>query len=346
MPPQGFLNDGGRNDWEPGGLLPSDDFAWNETADTINAPFHYMNVDVQNPPEAFHSSVQNGRDRPGPSLSNATSNAYIDVNHPHQSFNFDFYQGQPQPDGQVAAHINHSIANTYLASADDWASLVHSVPAPPNPFSASSPDPALARHGKHTSNKSYATETVVRPTELAKVTPKSSNARRRTAPTRSSESAVAVNSRANSMSSSKDTTQQGQPSDKRVAQEQSSKPSPLRPMVTIPRSVHQEEDAQKGLLAPQTRDASLAPSTHSVQSDRSGRSRLSFDFSRLDQLEDTLRTPGVLRAGQSQKDVQSLPDEKAFSIQIGSELFKLSGASIMSDGLSCPVRRSRWLELY
>ncbi|KAL9607407.1 MAG: hypothetical protein Q9167_007678 [Letrouitia subvulpina] len=340
MPPQGFLNDGGRNDWEPGGLLPSDDFAWNETADTINAPFNYLNVDVQNPPEVFHSSVQNGRDRPGPSLANATNNAYVDVNHPHQSFNFDFYQGQPQPDGQVAAHINHTIANTYLASADDWANLVHSVPGPPNPFSASSPDATLEKHGKQTINKSYATETAVRPTEPVKVTPKSSDAHRRTAHTRSNEAVTAINSRANSMSSSKDTIQQGQPSDKRIAQEQSSNPSPRRPMVTIPRSTHQEEDVHKGLLAPQTRDGSLAPSTHSVQSDKSGRSRLSFDFSRLDQLEDTLRTPGVLRAGQSQKDVHSLPDEKAFSIQIGSELFKLSGASIMSDGLSCPYNQS------
>ena len=46
-------------------------------------------------------------------------------------------------------------------------------------------------------------------------------------------------------------------------------------------------------------------------------------------------TPGVLRSRpgfESEDGQQALPHTKGFSIQIGSEVFKLSGASIMSDG--------------
>ena len=48
-----------------------------------------------------------------------------------------------------------------------------------------------------------------------------------------------------------------------------------------------------------------------------------------------IKTPGVLRAGDTllmRNGQSTLPPEKAFSIQIGWKLFRLSGASIMSDG--------------
>ena len=47
------------------------------------------------------------------------------------------------------------------------------------------------------------------------------------------------------------------------------------------------------------------------------------------------KTPGVLRTGEAalmRNGQPVLPMEKAFSIQIGWRLFRLSGASIMSDG--------------
>ncbi|KAL8901184.1 MAG: hypothetical protein Q9207_005330 [Kuettlingeria erythrocarpa] len=74
---------------------------------------------------------------------------------------------------------------------------------------------------------------------------------------------------------------------------------------------------------------SLASGTHSVQS------LSSFDFNRLDQLGESTAAPSVLRVGARSASSNSqprLPDEKGFSIQIGPEVFKLSGASIMSDG--------------
>ena len=48
-----------------------------------------------------------------------------------------------------------------------------------------------------------------------------------------------------------------------------------------------------------------------------------------------IKTPGVLRTGDTlltRNGQSTLPAEKAFSIQIGWRLFRLSGASIMSDG--------------
>ncbi|KAI4221725.1 MAG: hypothetical protein L6R36_006693 [Xanthoria steineri] len=101
----------------------------------------------------------------------------------------------------------------------------------------------------------------------------------------------------------------------------------------MPRSgLAQSEDVgQRGTLDPPRRDGSLTSSSRSVQS------LASYDFSKLDRLDDSLNTPGIVRSAasnSSQQDVRTLPDEKGFSIQIGSELFRLSGASIMSDAPS------------
>lgn len=44
-----------------------------------------------------------------------------------------------------------------------------------------------------------------------------------------------------------------------------------------------------------------------------------------------------LHGGDVHKIPQILPRERVFPIQIGGELFKLSGASLSSDGPSCPL---------
>lgn len=56
-----------------------------------------------------------------------------------------------------------------------------------------------------------------------------------------------------------------------------------------------------------------------------------------------LKTPGVLRTGDAallRNGQPTLPAEKAFAIQIGWRLFRLSGASIMSDGKSMQGKTS------
>lgn len=61
----------------------------------------------------------------------------------------------------------------------------------------------------------------------------------------------------------------------------------------------------------------------------------SSNTSRISENRGAGRTPGVLRTRQGEEmnnGQHTLPHAKGFSIQIGSENFKLSGASIMSDG--------------
>ncbi|KAL8768762.1 MAG: hypothetical protein Q9209_005050 [Squamulea sp. 1 TL-2023] len=105
-------------------------------------------------------------------------------------------------------------------------------------------------------------------------------------------------------------------------------PSNAMRMVPYSNLSQQEDGGQRETLEPPRQDDSFTSSSRSVQS------LASFDFSKVG-LDETIVTPGLVRSSASnasQRDLPSLPDEKGFSIQIGSELFKLSGASIMSDG--------------
>lgn len=93
--------------------------------------------------------------------------------------------------------------------------------------------------------------------------------------------------------------------------------------------ISQWDDERQKETPSHNKDGSLASSTQSAHSPSS------FGFSKLDRLGQSSIAPGILRLGPrsaSQNGQRSLPDEKGFSVQIGSELFKLSGASIMSDG--------------
>lgn len=92
--------------------------------------------------------------------------------------------------------------------------------------------------------------------------------------------------------------------------------------------VQRDDDGREETLS-KPKGGSLRSGTDSAHS------LSSLDFNRLDQLGESMAAPGVLRLGArsaSSNSQPSLPDEKGFSIQIGPEVFKLSGASIMSDG--------------
>ncbi|KAL8798527.1 MAG: hypothetical protein Q9182_006583 [Xanthomendoza sp. 2 TL-2023] len=109
-------------------------------------------------------------------------------------------------------------------------------------------------------------------------------------------------------------------------------------------SLSQGDSGQRDTMVPPRPDDSLTSSSRSVQSPSS------FDFSKLDQLEAVINAPGMVRSeasNPSQQDSSTLPDEKGFSIQVGSELFKLSGASIMSDGyLVTPMDGRHFVKLF
>jgi hypothetical protein len=86
------------------------------------------------------------------------------------------------------------------------------------------------------------------------------------------------------------------------------------------------------LLEAQLRRTSAAASRQKAPSDNGGPPRSTM-ISQPSGNQGVGRTPGIVR-GKSQTSIPSiLPAEKVFPIQIGSELFRLSGASISSDGL-------------
>ena len=98
----------------------------------------------------------------------------------------------------------------------------------------------------------------------------------------------------------------------------------------------------------ETRDGSEAPSaserarsdleTFTPEAIAVSRRQPSESSSMRNGYKSSARTPGVLRSGDPSlylNGKSALPAEKAFSIQIGWRLFKISGASIMSDGKHC-----------
>ena len=110
----------------------------------------------------------------------------------------------------------------------------------------------------------------------------------------------------------------------------------MKKMYTGSRTLEVDDDARR---VQSTRGGSLVSTT-------SGFSRGEYEFPKsevggddntnrfmIQENRGAGRTPGVLRNGQSADvDQFTLPPGKGFPIQIGSELFRLSGASIMSDG--------------
>ena len=124
------------------------------------------------------------------------------------------------------------------------------------------------------------------------------------------------------------------------------KGTPLARMVSVNTPERQREEDSRSQADLNTRGGSVISSA-------SAQSRAEHVYSRSDHLDDAFasgmprktenrevgKTPGVVRSRQGEEppDGQhALPNAKGFSIQIGSEVFKLSGASIMSDGQHAP----------
>lgn len=118
--------------------------------------------------------------------------------------------------------------------------------------------------------------------------------------------------------------------------------SPLarQPLPKAPFQPNEEEEARRIHMASAPRGGSLMSSaTGSIRGGdepESAGTEGNLRVAEIKMLENlgAGRTPGVLRTPQSgddQNEQFSLPPGKGFPIQIGSELFRLSGASIMSD---------------
>jgi hypothetical protein len=93
--------------------------------------------------------------------------------------------------------------------------------------------------------------------------------------------------------------------------------------------------------APPRNSNSLAKGSEEKGADSRGQKKKPSDVAGLDSAAAVFATGGVLRrrlaatstdGPDKNPSTTSLPAEKVFPIQIGSELFRLSGASISSDG--------------
>lgn len=97
------------------------------------------------------------------------------------------------------------------------------------------------------------------------------------------------------------------------------------------------DDAQGGSLVPSLSGA--ASDFENFTSEAVSGKQPAGTSSAANEQRAPIRTPGVLRttdAALLRNGQTTLPAEKAFAIQIGWRLYRLSGASIMSDGKPIP----------
>ena len=117
-------------------------------------------------------------------------------------------------------------------------------------------------------------------------------------------------------------------------------PAAKQTPVRTPIQPNEEEQARRIHMAAYTRGTSLASGTSTPSRERAGvkPARIDHGFgptgSNMAQNIHAAKAPGVMRTpnpAEGASDEFTLPLGKGFPIQIGSELFRLSGASIMSD---------------
>ncbi|KAL8719875.1 MAG: hypothetical protein Q9225_003172 [Loekoesia sp. 1 TL-2023] len=319
MPPRSFHGGGGGHSSDIDEFpLPSTSATWNPT--TIAVDF------------ASHHGARSGSTIVGPTAANRSDRdlapsvaSYINVTPP-----FDLYQGQQQQQQWILPTSAHTPAHTgtdqpYPGSG--WSGFPHSIPTPPGPSPHTPLSQSALRDEAAGSSSGNTMESATAVPHASRLTARAHHINRRKATTGSAmnpaEKTQAILSTGTSAENLSSKSRPGSSSGKKQC-----KPTP-KPEMARPGSSHREEDSQKETALPNPKDGSISSSTHSNQSGTS------FDFSRVDRLGDSSYAPGVLRLGQRSSSLHSqrtLPDEKGFSIQIGSELFKLSGASIMSDG--------------
>ncbi|KAL8992430.1 MAG: hypothetical protein Q9188_007584 [Gyalolechia gomerana] len=227
------------------------------------------------------------------------------------------YQGQQQ-------FIPTAIDQSYFGS--DWSGFPHSIRTPPDPSPSTPFSQSALRDGSGGSFNGSPTESATTLTYPPSLTPRTHNIHQREAAT-GSEANLGRSTGATTSTRGLDENLSPNPGRGSSVRKKQRKEVRERAM-TPSRSSQRGEDGRKGTPLTHKQDGSLS-------STQSNQSHASFDFSKVDRSGESSHAPGILRLGQRSSSLhgqRSLPDEKGFSIQIGSELFKLSGASIMSDG--------------
>lgn len=275
--------------------------------------------------------------------SGTARDAFLDAS---QQFNFDFHQVQPQPAVPVSEQARASTGSREVNTGGDWRSSFDST------------DSALGNinTGGDTSRRPVGGQTARRhhTASSSRISPTNSIASRSSLPStdadapRSAPSEHIVNhlaskpSNAVSMNSRfGQTPRTGQVVSNSKSAPGTSQFNTTKKMYTGTRTLEVDEDSRRGQAGQFTRGGSLVSSASGFSHGELDLPKFEVadeDNSRRSQTQENRgagRTPGVLRTGQgndTQNGQFTLPSGKGFPIQIGSELFRLSGASIMSDG--------------
>ncbi|KAL9601524.1 MAG: hypothetical protein Q9219_002476 [cf. Caloplaca sp. 3 TL-2023] len=302
-------------------LRPSTTAAWDLTSHVVDFASPHVGGQGQqglSRHESFDSAAANRPDRNlAPSGANYVS-PYYNGQQRHQS--------SAIPSTNAQSHY-HTETDQYFLGGD-WSNFPHSIPTPPDPSPVTPFSQSILQDGAEgsiTGNSLGLANTLAPSPDLtvqAHTIPEPEVTRHSKANTtkKAQKSASTSGSVVNPLSPSRQEGK-GRKEQRKVSHKSAMGPSGLSQRVA--------EDTSK--TTPPARKP--AGSLSSAHSDKSHTSRTSFDFAKVDRSGESSVIPGILRASQrnSSNGQRSLPDEKGFTIQIGPELFKLSGASIMSD---------------
>lgn len=334
--PQSGSNGGGGHSGDNEGNPFSPDQNWLLATSTPDSNFMFA-VDAETPSHSTGVSVvdHSGTARRG--------NAFRDAS---QQFVFDFHQVQLLPAVPASEQSRASVGSSLSNTGGDWRS------------SFGSTDSALGNlnTGRDTSDRSAGGQTARRnqtapSSEFSPATSLASRSSRSYTDAEAPRSAprdyvvhqsAPRPSKASSMNPrSVKTPRTGQVASEQKSHTGSSQLNTMKKMYTGIRTLEVDGDPRRGQAGQSTRGVSLVSSTSGLSS---GEIELpKYEVANGDNSRRSLnqenrgagRTPGVLRSVQgdvTQNDQFTLPPGKGFPIQIGSELFRLSGASIMSDG--------------
>ncbi|KAL8654431.1 MAG: hypothetical protein Q9210_001499 [Variospora velana] len=331
--------------WGDNELPSSSSTSFEPATDAIDFAYNLSNNNVGgwprkvNPTGANRSGGMAARSVANMNLGNGNGNVEVDFDN---DISFDWYSGQLQRyrvASPATAQSYHCADEDHLGLSGHQASFSHSIPTPPDITVYPPSGQSRLRDEAGRLSKEPRTQLAIEPTQPSTVTAKAYDSPLRE--TITSGGAEPTQQERQSLPASRSietpppdpAPKRGRPRKQKVADSRSD----------MSRNSLPQNDREKETPS-QRKDGSLASSTHSVQS------RSSFEFNRIDRVEGSPITPGISRLGRrsaSQVDQRSLPDEKGFSIQIGAELFKLSGASIMSDGyLITPTDGTHFVKLF
>lgn len=270
----------------------------------------------------------------------SSSNAFF--NNANQTFEYDIHQGQHWSDLPTHENATASAAVVPLNSGGDWTNPLAVVETPRDTIGSVAEVLSKVDNDKGQRQDLTISRSLLSPARSVTSASKSlAEPNKSRHVTKRDEARVNKSSQNLSMSAGSgfSSPNAGQGSFDRRKSNTGQKTTPLNRMLTKnPTEVQVDEEQRRGQFSLNSRGPSRVSSI-------SGHSRGENETFSSDILDDELassasrrfenrgtgKTPGVLRTRQAD-DANTLPHAKGFSIQIGSENFKLSGASIMSDG--------------